>query len=202
MTDTDAQEQRPSADGRPAGQRPSRRRMGAWTKALLAASVVLMAVGAALQGYGWLRGSSPTPARTQAAKRRLALPVKGLLPTASPDDESPEQAGADPAEKAIEDWYPAVFRLGFGFFAGFCVAYALRTFLKISLVAVGLVLLALFGLQYAGLIQVDWSATQGHYDRAAEWLGSQASTLRAFVTGYLPSSASGALGLVVGFRKR
>ena len=91
--------------------------------------------------------------------------------------------------------------MGFSFFVGFSIAYALKTFVKISIIAIGMMLLALFGLQYAGVITVDWSAMEGHYDSIVAWLGTQTDTFRTFVTGYLPSSAMAGLGLVAGFKK-
>ena len=94
------------------------------------------------------------------------------------------------------------FRLGFSFFAGFCIAYALRAFLKLTLLAIGLVLLLLLGLQYAGVIEVDFSAMGEHYDTAVGWLRTQVTSFHQFVTGYLPSSATAGLGLFAGFRRR
>jgi uncharacterized membrane protein (Fun14 family) len=94
-----------------------------------------------------------------------------------------------------------IFRLGFSFFVGFAIAYALRTFLKVSIVTIGILLLGLFGLQYAGVITVDWAAMEQHYDTVVAWLRTETETFRTFVTGYLPSSAMGVLGMVVGFRR-
>ena len=114
--------------------------------------------------------------------------------------------GAAPAEvEGGEDWMnqwsPTIFRLGFSFFVGFAVAYAVRTFIKLSVVAAGFVLLLLFGLQYAGIIEVHWGRVADHYDTFGEWFSAQFKSLSAFIQGELPSAASVAAGLVLGFRR-
>ena len=55
--------------------------------------------------------------------------------------------------------------------------------------------------QYAGIIEVNWTAMQGHYDTFTAWLSGQLESFRSFITGYLPSSATAALGLVTGFKR-
>ncbi|HUS93015.1 MAG TPA: FUN14 domain-containing protein [Phycisphaerae bacterium] len=176
------------------------RRLAAWKKLLLALSCVLMVAGLGLQGFGYLRG----PAKTQpkpAGGGRAPLGVKGFAPTGTPGGAPSETLDTATAEESIEDWYPAIFRLGFSFFVGFCIAYALRVFLKVSLLAIGVILLALFGLQYAGVVQVNWSAMETHYQSVASWLTGQFASFRDFVTGYLPSASSGVMGMLVGFKK-
>jgi hypothetical protein len=42
---------------------------------------------------------------------------------------------------------------------------------------------------------------QGHYDTFTAWLSGQLESFRSFITGYLPSSATAALGLVTGFKR-
>ena len=62
-------------------------------------------------------------------------------------------------------------------------------------------LLALFGLQYAGVIDVDWSRMSEHWDAIAAWLGEQTASFRDFITGYLPSAASALAGMALGFKR-
>ena len=154
-----------------------------------------MIAGAGIHGYIHFRGRAKDTEGLQANSARTP-PAVGFLPTSTPGG----QADADPAQPqppfALESCSPVLFRLGFGFFAGFCIAFALRTFLKLSLLAIGLALLVVLGLQFAGLIDMDWAAAQKHYDALIRWLGSQTATLRRFLTGYLPSSASAALARI------
>lgn len=110
-------------------------------------------------------------------------------------------AGTEASDDEQALWPAAMFRLGFGFFAGFCMGYALRTFFRISFVAIGLLLLMLFGLQYAGLIDVDWSAMESVFDNTVAWLRTNLSGFREFVTGQLPSTAAAIGGVFIGFKK-
>lgn len=178
----------------------ARPRMPGYKKILLAVSLALAAAGLAMHALagGPSGAGSGGPDRTP-----VAAPAKGFLPTNHDD----QPAGDDPVPGETQDavpnqWYPQMFRLGFSFFVGFCIAYALRVFFKLAAFAAGGVLLLLFGLQYAGIITVDWSVMGGHYDSLVGWLGVQAGSMRTFVTGYLPSTATATAGLIMGFRKR
>ncbi|MGA2496330.1 MAG: FUN14 domain-containing protein, partial [Tepidisphaeraceae bacterium] len=98
-----------------------------------------------------------------------------------------------------DQWSPPIFRFGFSFFAGFCIAYALRTVLKVGLFVAGAVLIAVLALQYAGLMNVDWNSVAGNYDSVAAWLRGQCGSFKDFLTGHLPSAGSAMAGLVLGF---
>ncbi len=168
------------------------RRLAGWQKIAVGISVALTLVGLAVYAAGSF-GEAAAP----ATRKRAPVQPKGFVPTGTSETSDTAEAPAGEG-----DWRPVLFRLGFSFFVGFCVAYALRAFFKISIVAIGLVLLLLFGLQYAGLIDVDWAAMEGCYDSASAWLWRQVTSLRRFVTGYLPSSASGIAGMAVGLKRR
>lgn len=178
-----------------------------WQKALLAVSVVLMLGGGAAWAYAMVTRPAPaapgdagTPRPGGSAIQPDGL-VQGFAPGAGGGGQSP--AGAAPAgERSIDLYSPAVFRLGFSFFAGFAMAYAVRQFVKMTVVVVGVVLLGLFGLQYAGLVKVDWGAIEGRYDSMAAFLRDQTASFTKFVSGYLPSATSAAAGAVVGFRRK
>ncbi len=176
-----------------------------WKKSLVTISVVLMLVGALLNGYRYVR--EPSIGRGSSTSQTVAdqglLSARQLQPSSTfsdsgkgKDDLSPHQSGG------LAVWSPAVFRVGFGFFAGFCVGYATKIFLRIVVVSTGIVLLVLLGLQYGGLIDVNWTVMGSHYDAFTEWLGRQTTTFQMFVTGHIPSSAMAILGLVVGFKGR
>ena len=68
--------------------------------------------------------------------------------------------------------------------------------------AVGLLALAVFGLQFAGLLSVDWTAMSDRWDGLLAWLGPQVSSFRAFITGQLPSATTATAGLIAGWRSR
>jgi uncharacterized membrane protein (Fun14 family) len=191
-------EETDSAARREAEGSPSRRIAG-WKKALLALSLVLMASSGGLWGVDHLARVDEKPAAAPTTRPGAGVPgVHGLVAAPKTAELPPP---AEEAPEAGADWVPAVFRLGFSFFVGFCIAYALRAFFKVSMVAIGLILLALFGLQYAGVVQVDWSAMGRHYDGVMSWLAGQVAGMKSFVTGYLPSAASASAGLFAGFRR-
>lgn len=139
---------------------------------------------------------------------RWPFPVPGL-PGAQPESEP--EGGEDGGQPAAVDrepapvadpWSPAIFRMGFGFFVGFAMAYALRSFVKVTIVSAGVFFLLLFGLQYAGLVEVKWAAMADRYDSLQEWLLAQVGGFRAFVTGYLPSAGAALAGLGLGFMRK
>ncbi|MCB9841045.1 MAG: hypothetical protein H6809_05290 [Phycisphaeraceae bacterium] len=197
-----------------------------WQWALLAVSVVLMLGGGAAWAYSAFTkhdagpvasgneppsdGNGTTGSGTGGSSLGDGL-TSGFAPggpalpgtTGSTGSQTAGgEAGGEAEDRPIDLYSPAVFRLGFSFFAGFAMAYALRQFVKITIATLGVVLLGLFGLQYAGLIQVDWGLLEGKFDAAAAFLREQTESFTAFVRGYLPSSASAATGAFLGFRRK
>ena len=99
-------------------------------------------------------------------------------------------------------WAPLLAKGGLSFFLAFCVGYALRAALKILFLTVGLAALAVFGLQYAGFLgEVQWDRLTEFWDVGVAAAREQADGLQAFITGSLPSAASGTLGIFTGFRR-
>ena len=138
------------------------------------------------------------------------VPAMGFAPgqtnptNPSNSTQAPQPSGqAGQAEPSFsEDLSPALFALGLSFVAAFCVAYALRAALKLALIAIGLGVLAVLALNHTGMISINWSVAQGWYGQLGPWLSQQTASLRQFVTGYLPSSASATAGLVAGFTRK
>lgn len=180
-------------DTKAAPQRPP---IALWKKLLLVLSVVVMVGALAMQGYAMLNNDDDATAAPARA------PNGSLAPAGfAPGDVGAETGADEPDPDTLDAWSPAIFRLGFSFFIGFCIGYAVRTFLKLSMLAIGLLALALFGLQYAGIVDVDWQAASGHYDSIAEWIRAQTSSFTAFIQGHLPSAGLAAFGLIAGFRR-
>ena len=98
-------------------------------------------------------------------------------------------------------WSPVVFRWGFSAFAGFAIGYALRSFLKLSLFAIGFFVLMLLGLEYAQIIEVRWDSMSDRYDEASTWIGAQTKSAMGFITGKLPAAGLAAAGLVAGLKR-
>jgi len=82
-----------------------------------------------------------------------------------------------------------------GFVVGGLIGYALRKAAKWLLIAVGFMLLPVFGLWYLGLLNVNWEGVNELVGRLIEWLGINLSNTVTAVT------TAGAFGVstVVGF---
>ncbi|MEO1007105.1 MAG: FUN14 domain-containing protein [Planctomycetota bacterium] len=196
-------------------------------RALVALSGVVMAAGVGLGIAGPLASETPAPRAEVAAEGPGASDAGDAADAASgfvgdgggiewpdglprPGPSEPE-AGEVPADadefedgeaSTADPWSPAIFRMGFSFFVGFAVAYAVRAFVKVSLIGLGMVFLLLFGLQYAGFVEVKWDVIGDRYDSTQAWLGGQISGFTAFATGYLPSAGAAVGGLAFGFKRK
>lgn len=91
-------------------------------------------------------------------------------------------------------------RLGFSFMVGLAIGYALKVAFKIALVLGGLSLILLFGLQYGGVIAVDWAGMEAGYDSFIDWLAAYGGALKDFIADNLSSAASFTAGLLLGLR--
>ena len=91
-------------------------------------------------------------------------------------------------------------RLGFSFMVGLAIGYALKVAFKIALVLGGLLLVLLFGLQYGGVIEVNWAGMEASYDSFTDWLAAYGGALKDFIADNLSSAASFTAGLLLGLR--
>jgi len=177
--------------------------LAGWQRIAAVLSVLVMAFGLGLGAWNGLR--PPAPTATVVGAGATAGSAGGIASGFAPLEPG-DGTDADPAASgtpAGEDpWSPAIFRMGFSFFVGFAVAFALRAFVRVSLITLGLYFLTLFGLQYAGFIEVDWAAIGARYDGIRDWLGTELDSFASFATGYLPSAGTAMLGLATGFRRR
>ncbi len=167
-----------------------------WQRSACILSLVIGLAGAVLMGVAWTTApdSAPPPSPTSTSP----LQPDSLIPT---DPGEQTQPPVPESDRALDRWSPTLFRMGFGFFVGFAIAFALRSFVKISLVAIGLGLLLLLFLQWQGLIDVDWEQAGEHWDTFTAWASEQTRSFTAFVSGYFPSAAASLGGFVVGFRR-
>lgn len=184
-------------DLKPREHKP-RRRLRPWQKVLAVLSVVIALGGVGLMVYA--ASTRPEPAATTAGQPGSSNLVRGFGPTGEP---APDSASSEPTQtdRLIDSTSGAIFRLGFGFFAGFAVGYAMRMFVRITLTAAGIAILGLAGLQYAGVIDVDWEKISGGFDTFGAWFTEQTRGLAGFITGYLPTFGAGLAGAFVGFRR-
>jgi len=181
--------------------------LATWKKAVLGDSVALMAAGVVLP---FVVGA-PEPRQTQV--EQAETPGGATPPGVAPQGLAPVEPGQTPPEtgtstdQAAEPGpgstlSPALFRLGFSFFVGFAIAFALRSFIKATLIVSGIFLLFLFGMEYAGLVSVQWGAIESRYDSFSAWLESELGSFRTFITGRVPAIGAGLAGLGIGFTRK
>lgn len=91
-------------------------------------------------------------------------------------------------------------KLGFSFVVGLAIGYALKFAFKIVLALVGLFMVGLFALQYAGIAHVDWSGMEVRYDTWAAWLSVNGPAFLDFIGNNLSSTASFVTGLAMGLK--
>ncbi|MEM6674677.1 MAG: FUN14 domain-containing protein [Planctomycetota bacterium] len=197
--------------------------LAGWQKLLLVLSIVLGGVGIAYGGIS----SSPADVDTASTGGPDGGPDGGLdggtgpevSPSMTPDgfiaigpDGEPVPSGPGSGAGTgtegsgtvaeVPFWPPLLAKGGLSFFLAFCVGYALRAAMKVTMILVGLIVLATFGLQQAGVIEsIDWTRAEEFWDSLTANLGEHFQSLGNFVSGSLPTAASGAVGLVAGFRR-
>lgn len=174
--------------------------MAIWKKVVLALSLVLGCVGFAVARSAEEEAPAPAAATAPGVTPASLQGTDGAFPPFT----LPGQEGqpAPEPESAAPLWAPLLAKGGLSFFLAFCIGYALRTFLKGTMLVVGVVALAIFGLRKAGVIEeINWDVAQGYWDDLTANIGAQFESLKTFVTGSLPSAASGGVGLVAGFRR-
>lgn len=169
---------------------PPREPLPLWKKLTFMVALLLGLSGLALTRT---RANDVQPASTGAAS--------GLDLNAAAFNAGGTQLGAAPEEEPSL-WAPLAMKGGLSFAIAFAVGFALRTFMKLTMVVFGVVALAIFGLQKAGIVgEVDWTVAQGHWDTLTANVGKQFESMKTFVTGSLPSAGAGTVGLVSGFRR-
>lgn len=189
----------------------SRARLPRWQRLLLGVALFLGITGVILHGMAPERGagqrqtaanstgagSAPTPFPSPATRSFLPAPTTDAEP-------QPSQDGVQelPFGQRLEDWSPLLMKLGFSFVIGFCIGYALAVFMKLTAFVAGAVVLVLFGLQYVGVIEVNWHGLEGYYNAFIVWLQPRVDGFRAFVSSNLPSVGTAAMGLLVGLKRK
>ena len=193
--------------------RASRRPLPRWKKFLIVGNVLALVVGGGLYAYGYIaggRGDSSRQVSTDPSKdgpRAADLGVTGsslveggarTFPGAGSQSDALESEGM-PSSGSLA---PLLTKGALSFLVGFCIAYAVRTFLKISAVFLGGAAILFFALQYFGLIPaMDMSALEDKFQQFAAAAGQQLNNFKSFVEGNLPSSAAATFGIFTGWKK-
>lgn len=190
-------------DGLPEGSGAERVPMALWKKALAVLSLLLGGAGVALGGFSGPSDRAPENQAAGAAGGATTISPSSLGPgigVGQPGLPGAQDGAAE--DEATTLWAPLLAKGGLSFFIAFCIGYALRTFLRGTMLVIGVVALCIFALQKAGIIDgINWERAQGYWDDLTAGLGEQFESFKTFVTGSLPSAASGGVGLVAGFRR-
>ncbi len=150
--------------------------MPTWKKVGVALAVGALATGAAMHQTGSSEG------------------IAGLSTSLLDGTTNASDGTASPAAKGV-------FRLGFSFFAGFCLGSFIRAALRIATIAFGFWLAMTFVLSYYGLLNVDWNAVSSIWDRFAANVESEWADFSTFITGSLPAAGLAATGLAFGLKR-
>ena len=129
-------------------------------------------------------------------------PVPAFDPAFDVMEETTEEPLPPDWERRLEDWSPLLTKLGFSFVVGFSIGYVLLIFLRTTAFLAGLVLLALFGLQYLGVLYLNWQNIETSYQSVLSWVLPRAENFRDFITHNLSSSGMAAMGILTGLTRR
>ena len=97
---------------------------------------------------------------------------------------------------------PALVGIGGSYLAGFFMGWAFRRFLKMAALIAGGLLAGIAVLEDTGWIDLDWTAVEMQISHAIAAAHQGAEGLKHILSGYLPSTGAGAVGMFFGFRKR
>ena len=191
-----------------------------WKKVLLTISSTFLFSGLAMMAFDSINASGTDPQSRnlsdgKANGQQTSLNTSGIKPNSlngetslvppqsNPEGRYPEGAEhSNTSNETFQEWSPALVKGGLSFFVGFCLGCLLRVFFKISAVIIALVLLSIFGLSYAGIIDMDWTVLEGHYETVAAKIGQEFSQFKTFITGTLPSAGLASLGVFTGVKRK
>lgn len=153
-----------------------------------------MALAAMLTGAAlWLARSDKTDGTPQSSQS--GTPSSGFAQTADRPDQP-----AVAKERRLVPTSPALFRFGASFLGGFAIGFACRRFLKAVAWAAAVVLGGIALIKVTGLMGWDWAVMEGRVRESLTWTHSGVESLKALLTGYLPSAVAGFLGIFKGLR--
>ncbi len=97
---------------------------------------------------------------------------------------------------------PAVAGIAGSYLAGFFIGWASRRLLRMAALITGGVLAGIAVLEETGWIDLDWASVETQISHAVAAAQQGTQGLKHILSGYLPSTGAGAVGMFFGFRKR
>ena len=193
----------------------SRSTMTPWTWGALAGTVLLVAVGAVLHftapkthAENQPSAGNQSPLQTgfnqESARGFLdgfltnsfpgAIPPTNPQPTPQPDiRKTPESAN---------EWSPVFLRGGAGLFLGFCVGFAIRSFIKLGSVFLGFYIVSLLMLSWLGWIDINYPEIDSQLGDLSARFQNQFESFKAFLAGSIPTTGVTAAGFYAGIKKK
>jgi len=97
---------------------------------------------------------------------------------------------------------PAVAGIGGSYLAGFFMGWVFRRFLRMAALITGGLLAGIAVLEETGWINLDWASVETQISHAIAATHQGVQGLKHILSGYLPSTGAGAVGMFFGFRKK
>lgn len=168
-------------------QHDGRRGRPVFKSKLMIFAAVVAAIGLALWGYA-------------AATRPAAAPSGGVSHvTGFTDGGSPAARDAKP--RLVDRAAPAMAKFGGSFVIGYFVAYALRKFVKWSLLVAGAITVAVVVLKKTGVVELPWEQVERTVEEGMDFAQEHASGAATYLKSVAPSAISAAVGGFFGFRR-
>lgn len=183
-----------------------------WKLKLLAATLLVAAIGGGLQLLPAMRGNSAAhpPAKVESSQPQPPGGSSGFVNTRG--DHSPhEDATAErstPTDNLSDSptiqqkIAPALTRMGLSAFVGLILGTIFRAFLKTMMMITAIIAAIVLGLSYFGIVDIDLSAAQTQYATASQWIQDQGEKLKAALFARLPSAGAALFGFGLGLKKR
>jgi len=159
--------QKKSSSAPQAGGKPVKSyQLKPWKIAAISFSALLVVAGLLLAFVGSDKPESSgtgVEAVQPGGSSGLDSPVKGFGggSTSGPIIEGSFKIGTEEEESGT--WSPALLRGGISFFVAFCLAFALRSFLRLATIFIGIWALSLFAFDYLDWIQVNWGLIEDKF---------------------------------------
>ena len=92
-------------------------------------------------------------------------------------------------------------KMGFSFFAGYAIGFAVRFLSKIAMFFLGAFFLGLFILQFNGILVVDWGSLNQSFSVFSHSFSNESQVFLNYMKGNLQNGVAFIGGFVVGFRR-
>ncbi|MEM7699306.1 MAG: hypothetical protein AAF236_12990 [Verrucomicrobiota bacterium] len=99
------------------------------------------------------------------------------------------------------DWSGALIRLAFSFGIAMVLGTLVRHFFKTAITMIVVLAIGLWLLEFVGVIPPVWEEFGSTWAEVKPWVEEQTSTVRGFLSGYLPSSGAALLGFAFGLMR-